>query len=123
MTKSLRRRLAIGFSTFVTVCLTLASATVRADDGDLDAAISAGFGKLVKYGRWTAALILGVMFVWAWAEKGQSPDNPHEANRAIRRMVWTGIGFVAVIGYKLVLTGLVTWFNLNPATIPSFLWQ
>jgi hypothetical protein len=38
-------------------------------------------------------------------------------------MIWSGAGFVAVIGYKLVLTGIVNWFGVDPTTIPAFLWQ
>lgn len=90
---------------------------------DLDTAITQGFGKLVKYGRWTAALVLGIVFVLAWAERSQNPDNPHEVNKATRKMIWTGAGFVAVIGYKLVLTGITQWFGIDPAMIPAFLWQ
>ena|GEM_PF-3665522 len=103
--------------------MSLGTTTALAADGELDSAIDAGFGKLVKYGRWTAALALAVVFVLAWAERGQNPDNPHEATRTSRRMLWAGIGFVVVIGYKLVLTGIVRWFNIDPSAIPSFLWQ
>lgn len=77
----------------------------------------------MKYGRWTAALALAVVFVLAWAERGQNPDNPHENARSTKRMFWSGVGFVAVIGYKLVLEGFVQWFNLDPTSIPTFLWQ
>jgi len=94
-----------------------------AEELDLDAAITQGFGKLVKYGRWTAALALAIVFCLNWAERGQNQDNPHEVNRATKKMIWTGIGFVAVIGYKLILTGLVKWFGADPAAIPQFLWQ
>jgi hypothetical protein len=101
----------------------MASGSARADDSDLDASIAAGFGKLVKYGRWSAALVLGIVFCLAWAERGQNPDNPHEVNKGTKKMIWSGAGFIAVIGYKLVLTGIVKWFNVDPAAIPSFLWQ
>jgi len=107
----------------LTLALTLSATAAQAADGDLDDAITSGFGKLVKYGRWGAAMILAIVFVLGWAEKGQNSENPHEATRAGRRMMWSGAGFVIVIGYKLVLTGLVQWFNLDPGTIPSFLWQ
>lgn len=90
---------------------------------DLDTAITQGFGKLVKYGRWTAALVLGIVFLLAWAERTQNPDNPHEVNRATRKMIWTALGFVAVIGYKLVLVGITQWFGVDPTSIPTFLWQ
>lgn len=123
MTNQVRRKLAILWSSVLLAGVMLAASPARAEDGDLDAAISAGFGKLVKYGRWTAALILAVVFVLAWAEKGQSSENPHETVRAGRRMLWSGIGFVVVIGYQLVLTGIVRWFNMDPSTIPAFLWQ
>lgn len=107
----------------LTTGLVLAGAPALAADGALDSAINDGFGKLVKYGRWGAALALAVVFVLAWAERGQNPDNPHESARSTRRMFWSGAGFVAVIGYKLVLEGFVQWFNLDPSSIPSFLWQ
>ncbi len=38
-------------------------------------------------------------------------------------MIWSGAGFVAVIGYKMILSSLVTWFNIDPTAIPTFLWQ
>jgi hypothetical protein len=123
MKEQLRRKLAVLWGSVLAAGIMLTAAPVLADDGDLDSAISAGFGKLVKYGRWTAALVLAVVFVLAWAEKGQNSENPHEAVRAGRRMLWSGIGFVVVIGYQMVLTGLVKWFNLDPGAIPSFLWQ
>lgn len=107
----------------VATSLVLAGVPAMAADSDLDTAIDDGFGKLVKYGRWSAALALAVVFVMAWAERGQNPDNPHEAARSTRKMFWAGAGFVAVIGYRLVLEGLVQWFNLNPNSIPAFLWQ
>lgn len=91
--------------------------------GELDDAIEGGFGKLVKYGRWTAALVLAVLFCLAAAERGQNSDNPHEQQRGTKKMIWTGAGFVAVIGYKLILTGIVTWFGIDAAAIPGFLWQ
>lgn len=91
--------------------------------GDLDSSIESGFGKLVKYGRWTAALILGIAFVLAWAQRGQNADNPHEQSKGSKQMIWTGIGFVAVIGYQMALQGLVKWFGIDPSAIPSFLWQ
>ncbi|MFZ5823884.1 MAG: hypothetical protein ACOY94_06090 [Bacillota bacterium] len=90
---------------------------------ELDAAIESGFGKLVKYGRWAAALLLAIVFCLAWAERGQNPDNPHEVNKGTKKMIWSGAGFVAVIGYKMILSGLVSWFGLNPDSIPTFLWQ
>lgn len=103
--------------------LLLMPTTALAADPTLDTAIETGFGKLVKYGRWGAALLLAVVFCLAWAERGQNPDNPHEVNKGTKKMIWGGIGFVAVIGYKLILTGLVTWFGVDPTAIPSFLWQ
>lgn len=90
---------------------------------DLDTSIEQGFGKLVKYGRWTAALVLVAVFLLSWAERSQNSDNPHEVTKATKKMILTGVGFVVVIGYKLVLTGLVNWFGIDPASIPSFLWQ
>ena len=123
MKKVIHRKLMAVWATLATLALTLAASPAYADESDLDAAISAGFGKLVKYGRWTATLALAVVFCLAWAERGQNSDNPHEQNRASRKMLWSGIGFVAVIGYKLVLTGFVRWFNIDAAAIPSFLWQ
>lgn len=90
---------------------------------DLDTAIENGFGKLVKYGRWSAALVLAIVFCLAWMERGQNSDNPHEVNKGTKKMIWSGAGFVAVIGYKLILTGLVNWFNIDPNAIPAFLWQ
>lgn len=102
--------------------LLLAQGTVFAA-GELDTAIETGFGKIVKYGRWSAALMLAIVFCIAWAERSQNPDNPHEVNKGTRKMIWSGAGFIAVIGYKLVLTGLVQWFGVDPASIPSFLWQ
>lgn len=123
MKKTVQRKLMALWSTFLALSIALCASPAWAAVNDLDTAIDAGFGKLVKYGRWTAALILAVVFVLAWAERGQNPDNPHEANRASRKMLWAGVGFVVVIGYKLVLTGLVTWFGLDPSTIPGFLWQ
>lgn len=107
----------------LSAALLLAPATGFAAEGDLDGAIESGFGKIVKYGRWSAALLLAIVFCLAWAERSQNPDNPHEVNKGTRRMIWSGAGFVAVIGYKLVLTGLVQWFNVDPNSIPSFLWQ
>jgi hypothetical protein len=103
--------------------LLIGEGTSFAADGDLDTAINSGFGKLVKYGRWTAALVLAVIFCLAWAEKGQNSDNPHEVNRSAKKMLWSGVGFVAVIGYMLVLSGLVAWVNVDPGVIPAFLWQ
>jgi hypothetical protein len=103
--------------------LLLGQSTSFAADTDLDTAITSGFGKLVKYGRWTAALALAIVFCIAWAERGQNSENPHEVNRGTKKMLWSGAGFVAVIGYKLVLTGLVIWFGVDPAAIPTFLWQ
>ena len=91
--------------------------------GELDDAIEGGFGKLVKYGRWTAALALAVFFVLAWAKRAQNGENPHEQQSATRQMIWTGVGFVAVIGYQLILTGLVEWFGIDRNAIPTFLWQ
>lgn len=123
MIKQLRKWTAVSWTALTTAAVMLAASPALAADNDLDTAISDGFGKLVKYGRWTAALVLAVVFVLAWAEKGQNSENPHEAGRATRRMVWSGIGFVVVIGYQLVLTGIVRWFNMDPAAIPSFLWQ
>lgn len=92
-------------------------------DPTLDEAIETGFGKLVKYGRWGAALLLAVVFCLAWAERGQNPDNPHEVNKGTKKMIWSGAGFVAVIGYRMILSGLVSWFGLDPNSIPTFLWQ
>jgi hypothetical protein len=109
------------FSLMVSAML-LAPATGQAA-GELDTAIENGFGKMVKYGRWGAALVLAVIFCMAWAEKGGNADNPHEVQRGNKRMMWAGAGFVAVIGYKLVLTGLVEWFGVDPSSIPAFLWQ
>ncbi|HEY3365999.1 MAG TPA: hypothetical protein VGK74_13160 [Symbiobacteriaceae bacterium] len=111
----------LGF--MVPAVLLVTEARGRAEDSELDTAIYAGFGKLIKYGRWTAALMLAIVFCLAWAERGQNPDNPHDVNRANKKMIWTGAGFIAVIGYKLILMGLVRWFNVDPATIPQFLWQ
>lgn len=107
----------------LTLGLTLSAGIAHADDSDLDVAINSGFGKLVKYGRWAAALALAVFFVLGAAERGQNQDNPHEQQRATKKMIWTGAGFLLVIGYKLILSGLVAWFNIDPAAIPSFLWQ
>ena len=121
MKKHASRLLAFGLT--VATALTMVHGTALAADGDLDTAIASGFGKLVKYGRWGAALILAVIFCLAWAEKGQNSDNPHEVNRGNKKMMWAGAGFVAVIGYRLILSGLVAWFNVDPTTIPSFLWQ
>lgn len=123
MKKAFRRKLAALWAWMVASGIMLSASLASAADSDLDTAIDAGFGKVVKYGRWTAAMVLAVVFVLAWAERGQNPDNPHEANRAGRRMMWAGAGFLVVIGYKLVLTGLVNWFNIDPAAIPDFLWQ
>jgi len=106
-----------------TTAMMMAGNPALAAEGPLDTAINEGFGKLVKYGRWGAALALAVVFVLAWAERGQNPDNPHDSARATRRMFWAGAGFVVVIGYKLALEGLVTWFNLDVSSIPTFLWQ
>jgi hypothetical protein len=106
-----------------TSALLLGESVSYAADGELDTAIGSGFGKLVKYGRWTAALILAVIFCLAWAEKGQNSDNPHQVSQSAKKMLWSGVGFVMVIGYKLVLSGLVTWFNVDPSVIPPFLWQ
>lgn len=106
-----------------TLMITLSAAPASAAGGELDTAINDGFGKLVKYGRWTAALALVVMFCLSAAERGQNQDNPHEQQRATKKMIWTGAGFVAVIGYKLILTGIVTWFNIDRTAIPDFLWQ
>ncbi|HYF81257.1 MAG TPA: hypothetical protein VD973_29425 [Symbiobacteriaceae bacterium] len=116
-------RRALAFALTISTTLLLAHGTSLAADGELDTAIASGFGKLVKYGRWGAALILAVVFCLAWAERGQNSDNPHEVNRGTKKMVWAGAGFVAVIGYKLILSGLVAWFNVNPDSIPAFLWQ
>ncbi|HWI51280.1 MAG TPA: hypothetical protein VNT01_03985 [Symbiobacteriaceae bacterium] len=113
----------VGLCLMTSTALLLAHGTGLADDGPLDTAIASGFGKLVKYGRWGAALILAIIFCLAWAERGQNSDNPHEVNRGTKKMAWAGAGFVAVIGYKLILSGLVTWFNVDPNTIPQFLWQ
>lgn len=121
MTKMVHRLLTVGLSVFT--ALLLASGTGYAAEGDLDSAISSGFGKLVKYGRWSAALVLAIIFCLAWAERGQNSDNPHEVNRGTKKMIWAGAGFVAVIGYKLILSGLVTWFGVDPGSIPDFLWQ
>jgi hypothetical protein len=123
MKEQVRKKLVALWGAILAGGVMLSGTPVSAADADLDTAISAGFGKLVKYGRWTAALILAVVFVLAWAEKGQNSENPHEANRAGRRMLWSGVGFVVVIGYQLVLTGIVKWFNMDPNAIPSFLWQ
>lgn len=103
--------------------LALMTAPALAADPTLDSAIETGFGKLIKYGRWGAALLLALVFCMAWAERGQNPDNPHEVNKGTKKMIWSGAGFVAVIGYKIALTGIVSWFGLDTATIPSFLWQ
>ena len=103
--------------------LLAAPAAGHAATGELDSAIEEGFGKLVKYGRWSAALVLAIVFCLAWAERGGNSDNPHEVQRGTKRMIWSGAGFVAVIGYKLVLTGIVNWFGVDPTTIPAFLWQ
>ena len=121
MTQVVHRLLAVVLT--VSTALLLAQGPALAADGELDSAIYAGFGKLVKYGRWTAALVLAIVFCLAWAERGQNSDNPHEVNRGTKKMVWAGAGFVAVIGYKLILSGLVAWFNVDPSTIPTFLWQ
>jgi hypothetical protein len=118
-----RKQMSRLWASALTASLALAGSPALAADGDLDTAINDGFGKLVKYGRWGAALALVVVFVLAFAERGQNPDNPHESSRATRRMFWSGVGFVAVIGYKLVLQGFVQWFNLDPTSIPAFLWQ
>lgn len=90
---------------------------------DLDTSIEQGFGKLIRYGRWTAALILVAMFLLAWAERSQNSDNPHEVTKGTKKMILTGVGFVVVIGYQLVLSGLVNWFEIDPSSIPTFLWQ
>jgi len=103
--------------------LLMNNGAASAADGELDTAITEGFGKLVKYGRWTAALILAIIFCLAWAQRVQNSDNPHEVNAGTKKMIWSGAGFIAVIGYKLVLSGLVAWFNVDPSSIPTFLWQ
>lgn len=123
MNKWIRKQMSRLQAAILATSLVLVGAPAYAAESDLDTAINHGFGKLVKYGRWTAALALAVVFVLAWAERGQNPDNPHENARATRRMFWSGVGFVAVIGYKLVLEGFVQWFNLDPTSIPAFLWQ
>jgi hypothetical protein len=109
-------------TTALALGLTLMASPVLAA-GDLDSSIESGFGKLVKYGRWTAALLLGIAFVLAWAQRAQNADNPHDQSKSTKQMIWSGIGFVAVIGYKIALTGMVTWFGIDSTSIPSFLWQ
>lgn len=116
---SLKRMTAILTLAFL-VALTTVNSVFAAE---LDAAIESGLGKIVKYGRWVAAGILAIAFCLAWADRAQNSDNPHEVNRGTRKMIWSGVAFVAVIGYKLILTGLVEWFNLPASTIPAFLWQ
>lgn len=120
---SVRAKWARLVQTLLVFSTALLGVTGTAQANALDTAIDSGFGKLVKYGRWTAALVLAVVFCLAWAERGQNPDNPHEVNKSTRKMMWSGAGFVAVIGYKLILTGLVNWFGIDPTTIPAFLWQ
>lgn len=122
MMRRIRTRL-LALTLATSTALLTAQGTGFAADGELDTAIYEGFGKLVKYGRWTAALVLAVVFCIAWAQRGQNSDNPHEVNQGTRKMIWAGAGFVAVIGYKLVLSGLVAWFNVDPTSIPAFLWQ
>jgi len=119
--KVTQRLLATGLT--ASTALLMAHGTGFAADGDLDAAINEGFGKLIKYGRWGATLILAIVFCLAWAERGQNSDNPHEVNKGTKKMIWAGAGFIAVIGYRMILTGIVAWFNIDPNTIPSFLWQ
>lgn len=123
MKKVFQRKLAGVWVALTTLAVGMAASPAYAGDSDLDTAINDGFGKLVKYGRWTAALVLAVVFCLAAAERSQNQDNPHEVTRATRKMLWTAIGFVAVIGYKLVLSGLVRWFNIDSGAIPTFLWQ
>jgi hypothetical protein len=100
---------------------TLLASPAHADD--LDTAIESGFGKLVKYGRWLAALVAAVFFVLGIAQRAQNSDNPHEQGKGTRQAIIASIAFVAIIGYKLVLTGLVKWFGISETDIPSFLWQ
>lgn len=121
-TNWMRMRAAALAATALTLGLTVMASPALAA-GDLDSSIESGFGKLVKYGRWTAALLLGIAFVLAWAQRGQNADNPHDQSKSTKQMIWSGIGFVAVIGYKIALTGMVTWFGIDSTSIPSFLWQ
>lgn len=112
----------LGFFLVLSSALLLTEVTGFAEP-TLDSAINNGFGKLVKYGRWTAALVLAVLFCLSWAQRSQNAENPHEVHKSTKSMIWTGAGFVAVIGYKLILTGLVSWFDIDPNAIPAFLWQ